>query len=124
MNHLPVPDQRQHPSHPVLSFGYYDIPFLGKIAEANDDFYAYAVTYNIVDRNAREFPNLSGLQELDDANHYFAKVQAWPFFGLIRDTFGAAASAQDFIVVNPPTKEQIINSKKLKVYMSQWRAQG
>jgi hypothetical protein len=76
-----------------------------------------------VDRNAREFPNLSGLQELDDANHYFAKVQAWLFFGLIKDTFGAAASAQDFIVVNPPTKEQIINSKKLKVYMSQWQAQ-
>ena len=76
MNHLPGPDQRQRPSHPVLSFGYYDIPFLGEIAEANDDFYAYAVAYNIVDRNAREFPNLSGLQELDDANHYFAKVQA------------------------------------------------
>jgi hypothetical protein len=68
----------------------------------------------------REFPNLSGLQELDDANHYFAKVQAWLFFGLIRDTFGAAANAQGFIVVNPPTKEQIINSEKLKVYMSQW----
>ncbi|KIX02677.1 uncharacterized protein Z518_08619 [Rhinocladiella mackenziei CBS 650.93] len=121
MNHLPVPENRQRPSRRVLLFGYYDIPFLGQIAESNDNFYAYAEAHSLADRDEKYTPNLSRLQELEDADIYFARVQAWLYFGLIADTFGARTCAQDFIVTNPSSNGQIINSTKLKLYMSQWR---
>jgi hypothetical protein len=121
MDHLPITIDRQRPSRPVLGFGYFDSPFLGQVGEAGDDFYTYAVTHKIVNDDGDHSLNLDDLEDLDDADLYFARVQAWLYFGLIRDTFGASVNPEDFVAVNAATEERIINSTKLKDLMSEWR---
>ncbi|EXJ62910.1 hypothetical protein A1O7_03353 [Cladophialophora yegresii CBS 114405] len=122
MDHLPIPVDRQRPSRRVVGFAYFDIPFLGEVGEAGDDFYTYAVAHKIVNNDSDHSLNLDELEELDDVNLYFARVQAWLYFGLICDTFGSSVNLEDFIVVNASTEERVINSAELKGLMAEWRS--
>jgi hypothetical protein len=121
MNHLPVPEERQRPSRPVVLFRYFDVPFLGEIGTSGHDFYNSPIAQHLVEDDGQHTPYLSDLVEAEDADAYFAKVQAWLYFCLIRETFGTSTVLEDFIATKEPSKERTINSTQLVAYMSQWR---
>ncbi|ETI23233.1 hypothetical protein G647_05031 [Cladophialophora carrionii CBS 160.54] len=122
MDHLPIPVDRQRPSRRVVAFAYFDIPFLGEVGEAGGDFYTYAVAHKIVNNDSDHSLNLDELEDLEDVDLYFARVQSWLYFGLVCDTFGSSVKFEDFIVVNASTGDRIINSAKLKDLMAEWHS--
>jgi hypothetical protein len=120
MNHLPVPAERRRPGR-VPYFGNYDVPFLGHRDGAESDFYDSPVAKRFVDENGKSIIDLDDLHEPEDVDLWFAEVQAWLYFGLIRHVFGPSATTKDFLNADPSRPDTIIDSTKLKEYMAQWR---
>ncbi|ERF71095.1 hypothetical protein EPUS_07767 [Endocarpon pusillum Z07020] len=60
---------------------------------------------------------------VDNLDVLFAKIQAWLYFGLIRDAFGPLTRFDDFTGVGE-SGQRIIESTKLRHYTSQWQKLG
>lgn len=115
MEHLPINSNLQAP-YPRDRFGPYQVPDLGKRPPPDHGFLQYATEHAIFVQGAYmvKLPSFA-----DDLDGFFAHVQAWLYFGLIKEVFGSSARFEDFAGFSE-SGSRIIDSSRLRQYMSKW----
>ncbi|ERF76165.1 hypothetical protein EPUS_01499 [Endocarpon pusillum Z07020] len=112
MDHLPPPEHGRKPA-------CFAVPLLGNTSIGNHDFWTFPIATDIArDKKGYLVPEGRNGDASNDES-FFARVQTWLYFGLLREFFGLSFKPEDFIAMSPEA-DPSINSGRLTEYMKNW----